>query len=194
VTTTIHPSTPAKSRFGGRYAYALDYIELKPYSTHYLYIFNRVGATVEIRTETHSDITERFKYEWDEWDATVKRETVADVRKLRSARAAESLLSSFYADDYSSVLPMPKPSVLGAVTMSWAADILSRTDGYGWIYQNDEICIYRPGMTIDVTQAGADLDDLYKLTRTAVNSGAATRYVSNHPELYTAIRELLEEV
>lgn len=194
MTVTIHPSTPAKSRLGGRYAYALHYIELKPYSTHYLYIFNRVGATVEIRTETHSDITERFKYEWDEWSATVKRETVADVRKLRSARSAESLLSSFYADDYSAVLPMPKPSVLGAVTMSWAADILNQTNTYGWIYQDDEISIYRPGLTIDVTQAGADLDDLYKLTRVAVNGGITTRYVSNHPELYTAIRELLEEV
>lgn len=194
MTTTIHPSTPAKSRFGGRYAYALQYAELRPYSTRYLHVFDRVGATVNIHTTTHSDITERFKYEWDEWDAIIKHETVADVRKLRSARAAECVLSSFYADDYSTVLPMPKPSVLGAVTMSWATDILNQTNAYGWIYQDDEICIYRPGMTLDIVQAGADLDDLYKLLRVGVNCGVTTRYVSNHPELYAAIRELLEEI
>lgn len=195
MTTAIHPSTPAKSRFGWRYTYALRYVELEPHGARYLYDFDRAGATVEIRTKTLRDPAERFGYEWDEWDAVVKYGSMAaDYPELRSARAAETLLSVCYAEDCSTALPTPKPSVLAAVTMSWAADLLNKTNARNWIYQDDEICIYRPGMTLDIVQAGADLDDLYKLLRVGVNGGVTTRYVSNHPELYTSIRELLAEV
>ena len=200
----IHPSmTPVSSSFG-QFTSALLSAEFHENATYYTFLFDRSPSGTSVKmsaclTDAERDSDTLFSYDWEHWDVIAYGSeyggTGTALFNVPIHVAEIGLLEAggFWADE-----PSPRLSndatVMQAMTMSWAVSILNSDLGaYEYHFFDDEVWLYTKSRSLHISQAGADLDELYQLELRG-GAGVETRYVDNHIALAKETRELLQKV
>jgi hypothetical protein len=195
--------TPVSTSFG-QFTSALLSAEFHENATYYTFLFDRSpsGTSVKLAsraTEDELNSDTLFSYEWEHWDVVAHGSeyggTGTALFNVPIHVAEIGLLEAggFWADEYSPGL-RNDATVMQAMTMSWAVSILNADLGaYEYHFFDDEIWIYTKSRSLHISQAGADLDELYQLELRG-GTRVETRYVDNHIALAAETRELLQKV
>lgn len=192
------------SKTFGQFTASLLSAEFHENATYYTFLFDRGanGASVKLASqatdaELNSDTL--FSYEWEHWDVVAHGNeyggTGTALFNVPINVAAIGLLEAcgFWSDEFDPPR-VDKATVMQAMTMSWAVSILKANPGaYEYHFFDDEIWIYTKSRSLHISQAGADLDELYQLELRG-GAGVETRYVSNHIALAEETRQLLQKV
>jgi hypothetical protein len=200
----IHPSMKPSSMAFGQFTASLLSAELHENATYYTFLFDTgaSGASVKLASratdaELSSDTV--FSYEWEHWDLVAHGNgyggTGTALFSVPIGVAITGLLEArgFWSDEFD--LPRPdNATVMQAMTMSWAVDLLTtEPNAYEYHFFDDEVWIYAKSRSLHISQAGADLDELYQLELRG-GAGIETRYVANHMDLAAETRRMIRAV